>query len=416
MTSKGKIRLILVSVMLVSLSTSFLSLMYMNRMVRVIGEIVSKDAKITELGEMLSIYILEARREEKNFIIYSDSTYIDRIREIVEMIRDDIIKAKEIAKPYSSELDSIIVFVSQYNANIDQLVRTFQQNPRILNRLQRQVINYENELRQLAQKRKIDMAELPSWASDIHVSVAAAGMKLSADQAKLFNELRETASGIQRLSERVSARARESLAIHSSEGMSYGVKAQRNTITVLLIAILLLIYLIVYFPHRILIPFQRITKALQAIGRGEDRITFPNIHKNDEMGNLSRSIMDAIQKLRMFNDLKTGKIVELRRSLSRILEEVDESVLILSPDLRITFSNEPARTLFEISEDLAGKSIKDIHHIWNVLENPLTDIEKKGRVEEKLRIKEGSIIKKDVLFIPSIDNNGKLNTIIIVVK
>ena len=64
MTNRGKIRITLTVIASISLGISFLSLYYMNRMVQEIEEIAYRDAKIAELGEILSILILEARREE----------------------------------------------------------------------------------------------------------------------------------------------------------------------------------------------------------------------------------------------------------------------------------------------------------------------------------------------------------------
>ncbi len=244
LTSKAKIRFALLLVTLICMGTAFLSLSYMKGMVRKIEEIAFRDARIAELGEEISVNILEARREEKNFIIYADTTYIIKNHIILKTIQDDVIRAREISPDYVQALDSIDFLVVRYNAQLDLLVKTFQDDPLTLNRLQRQVLNYEEELRQLAKRRKLDLDALPGWTSDVNASLAAAATRLSTDKARLFESLRQTASDILRVSQRIAAQARQQLTDNSIKGMRYGTKAQRNTITILLVGIFLLCFLI----------------------------------------------------------------------------------------------------------------------------------------------------------------------------
>jgi len=415
LTSKGKIRLALFVVAFISLSTSFLSLSYMNRMATKIEVIAHKDAKMAELGETISIKMLEARREEKNFVIYFDSAYIVQNRKIIEEIKSDIQQAKEIARDNTQELDSVEVLIGLYTENIQLLARTLQEDPRTLSRLQRQVINYEEALKQLAQKQRLKMEDIPSWTSDLNFSLLSAAERVSSDKAKLFTELRETGNEIQNLAEEITLKARESLAKNSSEGMSYSIKAQRNTLILLLIAGCLLIYTIFYLPSKIFLPFRRIVRMLQAVGRDED-VPLQHTFAKDEFGELSRSFQEAIQKLKYFNELKTDKIVEIKRNFHRILEEVEEAVLILSSNLKISWANTAAKNLFSADGEMVAKQIKDLPGLREILGDSLSDIEKKGRSEFSIKLKKTDIRKKTVLIMPSISNTGKPDNILIVIK
>jgi methyl-accepting chemotaxis protein len=415
LTGKGKIRSALLLVTSICMGTAFLSLSYMKGMVRNIEEIAFRDARLAELGEEISISVLEARREEKNFIIYADTAYIKKNRMILERIQDGVKKAREISPDYIQELDSIDLLVVNYNAQLDLLVKTFQEDPLTLNRLQRQVINYEEELRQLAQRRKLDMNELPSWTSDVNASLSAAATRLSADKARLFDSLKETASTIQRVSQTIAKQARQRLAENSIKGMSYGTKAERNTITILLFGIILLGFLIFYLPHRIFYPFRIITRALNALGRGETELVLPNLDSNDEIGMLSRSFHEAVEKLILYNEMKSEKIVEMNRNIHRLMEEVREGIIFLSEDFTILSINEAARQLFNIKTDTGGKSLNDHPELWNLFEEPLTHIDKKGRQEIYLKIKKREIKKHQVFIIPEMAQNGKLQNILIVI-
>ena len=147
LSSRGKIRLALLIVAAISVGTSFIALFYINNMVERTNIIVNRDAKLTGLAEDISIKMLEARREEKNFIIYFDSSYIENNRRLMEDIKSDINEARAIGKDYSLILDSIERFATEYSNNIELLVKFSYEDPRALNQLQRRIISYEEDLK-----------------------------------------------------------------------------------------------------------------------------------------------------------------------------------------------------------------------------------------------------------------------------
>ena len=416
MTSRGKIRFALLAVAFIALGTTLLSLSYMNQMARRIDQIASKDAKIAELGEALSIQMLQARREEKNFIIYLDTLYISNTHHIIKEMRSSVLNAKEIAQNYVGKLDSIEALLQIYDSDITNLVYAFQEDPRTLYNLQRQIMNYEQELRTLAKNRRLDLESLPSWSSDASIALLSAGAKLSTEKSRLFEELRDVGNDIMTLAQQITTLARKSLATNSAQGISYSVKAQRNTITLILIAIFLIAYLIIYLPNNIFQPYRKIGKALLAIGRGESEFLLPNMEVKDELGDFSRAIKEAIQKLHAYNDLKTIKIAQIQRNLHRILEEVKEAVIILAPDLTILFLNSAAKYLFETDRELISKSIKELEPLWNVLDRSIIDIEKKGRYEVEFKLKKVEFKKKVVSIVPSTGSAGRLENILIIIK
>ena len=413
LSSRSKIRLAFLGVALISLGTSLLSLSYLNRITARIEQMVKVDAKVAELGESISIKMLEARREEKNYIIYLDTVHIVNNRFILEDIERDVLSAKEISPAYTTKLDSISMLIESYGQNIRQLAFAIQDDPRTIYRLQQQIINYEQELRSLARRRKLSVEDLPSWTSDVNIALLSASTKLSTEKAQLFSDLRDIGNRIMALSQEITVRARESMAKNSAEGISYSVKAERNTATLLLLAALLLVFLIVYLPHRIFLPYSKISKALQAIGRGESEIQLPNIEAGDELGDLSRSFQEAIQKMRTFSDLKTAKISQIQRNLYRILEEVEEAILILSPDLTILYLNDSAQSLLDVDRDVVSRSIRELDMLWGLLNKLHVDLEKRDRYDVKM--KKRGLGKRRISIIPSTSNSGKVDNIVIVI-
>jgi len=417
LSSIGKIRLTLVIVASISLGTSFVSLWYASNMAQKIQVMAQKDAKLAQLAEDMSIKMLEARREEKNFVIYIDSTFIRKNKQAMEQIRADVDEARGISLEHSAEFDSLELFVAIYSGKIDLLVKVLQEDPKALRALQKQMAAYEKQLRQIAKEGgESGLDSLPSWMSDLNISIFSAATRLSAEQARLFAELSETSSLILKLTQGIATSARESLASHGSEGVRYAVKAQRNTVTIFIITGILLIYLVFYLPSHVFLPFRRIIRALHRMEKGEIRAAFPGSERHDEVGELSRAFTNAVDKLRLYDQLKTKKIVESERRLHRLLEELQEAVLLFSSDLTLSFANTEARRAFSLSEDAFGRNIRELAQAWDVLGVHLENIETSGRVEFTMTVSKDhpALMKRRVAIVPSLGGDGRVETIFVV--
>ena len=415
LSSKAKIRLALASVAVISLSTSFLSLSYMNSMAKKIQEIARTDARMAQIAESISLSMLEARREEKNFVIYFDTTYISNNQRIMQQLAAQIDTAMLFAPEYRTELDSISTITAQYNSYVTQLAENYSEDPRALTRLQRQIKNVESQLQIFSEQGKItpDSSDYLSTLSNI--SLLAAASKLSDDKAQLVFHLRETSTRIVRISQHVAEKARSALLQHSEEGIRYNIKAQRNTLTMLFITAILLLYLVLYFPARIFTPLRRFQRSLQAIGRGETHIKLPEV-KSEELMDLAQSFEEAIEKLRYFNELKSQKIGVLERKHRKILEEVDEAVLFLAPDLTISYINSSARALLLDDNVAVPQTLQDIKSLWTVIGEHMKNLEKMGRFEIKSKIQNSGLKKRTIAVIPNISAVDGLESIVVIIS
>ena len=416
LTGKSKIRLAFLLVAAISLGTALLSLSYMNRLTQRMEAIANKDARIAALGEALSIQMLEARREEKNFIIYFDTLYIAQNRQIMQDIAREIQLAKSYAEPYAVQLDSIMLLITMYNEYVERLAESIQEDPRMLYRLQRRIVSYEEELRALADKQKLNTADLPDWTSDLNLSLLSATSAISSEKSRLFSDLRESSNQIMEFTQAIATNARISLARNSEEGIEYSIRARRNTQTLLLIAGFLLAYLLIELPRRIFMPFRKTIKSLKALERGETETQLSHIDSTDEVGELSRAIQSAIQRLRDYNVLRTEKIIEVQRDLTRVIEEINEGVFILAHNGAIIQMNGAAKSLFEIEKDAVPTSIKDIPLLGDLVVTKLPDIDKQGKQEVKFKVNRKGTRKKTAQIIPNIDLNNRLSHVLIVIS
>jgi nitrogen fixation/metabolism regulation signal transduction histidine kinase len=399
LSSKGKIRLVLVIAVSLSLGTALISLLYMSAMISRINQITLRDAKLVDLGRDISIKILDARKEEKNFIIYLDSTYIGQAFSLISQIKSNVEEAKRIAPEHTGKLDSIGLFLEDYRSDIAALATAFQEDPRALSMLQRQLIDYEEQLKKTVSHSRTKEDPLPAWLTDLNVLMVAATTKLSTEKARLLTELRETSTAILNISGQIAAQAQTDLAKHSEEGVRYGFKAQRNTLTIFIITLLLLAYLIIYFPRYVLLPFQRITRTLKAISKGDAGLRLVSLEKGGEFSELYNAFQDAIYNLKLYNDLKTERIVELEKQVRTTLGEMKEACLVLSYDLRVVYANSAANNLLGLDEEIIGKNLSELPALWKILEAPLTSGNSQRRVETSGRIKKTDLRKRNITVI-----------------
>lgn len=411
MTSKNQIRLTLGIVVSISFGVSLLSLSYMNRMVKRLALIAAVDARMTEISESLSIKMLEARQAEKNYIIFFDSAYIDLNSQLIDAILADVSDARQVSPLFMAQLDSVELFITSYRENIRKLTETFQEDPRMLTRIGQQVMQAERELRQLNRSQNIGQDD---WTTDLNITLLAASNKLSSDKLRIFENLKLTSNRVIALTQKISRNARGSLSENTDLAIHFGARAQRNILTLLLFSLLILGILIYYLPRRVFEPLKGILRALKAVGRGDVDFPMPNIESKDEIGELSRSFYEATRKIRYFNELITDKIVEVKRNQQRILEEIEEGVIIATPDYKITFMNQAVREMFKLKGEVA--SLKDMQMLWELLQTRLDQIDQQGRSTFELKVGHHSLRKQEVSVIPRPGKTGKIETILIIIR
>jgi PAS domain-containing protein len=410
MTRKNQIRLTLLVVASISFGVSFLSLSYMSRMATRIADIAAVDSRMTEIAESLSNRMREARQAERNFILFLDTTYIDQTRRILDAMTAEAEEARQISTIYSSQFDSVGMSLDSYGENIQQLTRIFREDPRMLGLVQQELIETEREIRSLARSRRIREGD---WMTDLGLSFAA-DSKLPSETTRLFQNLDIDADRIFVLSRRILSNARASLASGSEQAMLYGVRARRNILSLLMISGLGLVLLIYFVPRRIFAPIQGILRALRAVGRGDVEFPMPDLKAKDEIGELARAFSDATHKIRYFNELITDKIVEIKRNQQRILEEIEEGVILAAPDYKITFVNQAAREIFKFKGEIA--SLKDVSLLWEPLQGRLDQIDQTGRIILDLKINPRSLRTRQVSVIPRPGKTGRTESILIMIR
>ncbi|MBN1895908.1 HAMP domain-containing protein [bacterium] len=412
----SKIRISLLAVSCVALAASLISLSYARRMVRTIETMATVDARMLELGEEISIRMLEARRDEKNYIITYDSTYILQSRNILGDIRGDISGSKGIAGSYTEVLDSISRLVDEYENSLVLLQKTFREDPRLLYRLQEQMINYEKDLRLLARKSNIRTEDMPAWSTDISLILSYAAGKLSSDKAEIIQDLKRISSRIHVLAQNLASDAQTAFYNRSQEGVRTGEKAQRDILTLLLVSGLALGWAAYKLPKYILSPVRTLLKALKTAARGDTDQEFPVLETHDEFTELSAACRTAIGRLQYFNRLRVDKITEKERHFQKLIDELEEGIVRLTPDLTVTQFNRTAAELFDIRAEHLQKPLSGIEALWNLVQAPLAAIDQTGRTELRARLPGRMLKKHTVILVPQKDESSKTAGILMIIR
>ncbi len=410
-SAKNTIRMTLITVAILCLSISFISLIYINQMSHRIYQIAEEDAKMAEMGEWLSISMLEARRDEKNFIIYQDSLYIQNNLETIRRMRQTIEDVRPHTSQYHHLLDSVDYKLVQYKIQMNNLKKTLNEDPRTLSRLQKQFELYEKELEKISSAQQTQEKDMSSALDEFQLSMLSISSRLSIEKSALFINLRILGAQVVEFSQQIADKARTSLFKNSQDGIQYSVKAQRNLFTLLFIIGLILIYMIYALPRRIFEPYGRMIRALEALGRGDTETPLPHFEKKSEFSELSLAFEEAINRLQTFSKMKTDKIVTLQRNFNRLLEDIGEPVLVLASDFTIKAINNTARLFLNQETEYLGKNLQKIEMLWTPLAEQLLHIEKSGKFECQIKIRSK---KKKLTGIPVSSPAGKLENIILV--
>jgi len=413
---KNRIRLILLLIMAIAWGMILLSLSTISRMMGIIDVIVSQDAEVAGLGDRINVGMLDARQDERKFITFYDSTYLIQNRARMDAIIEDIHIVEAHFEIYRQDLDSVLFMIDRYNVQVNRLFRLFKENPRALYRLQEQMREYEIEFNRLAYRQNPDFQDVPGSPSDIRLPIRSGSLQVSPEQIVLFSNLRETGEQIQRLSYKISSRARASLSRNSTLSVQYGLRTQKWIFMIFIVSGLVLLFFIVVIPKRLVNRLTRLNKMLQAISRGDTEVHIPGSRIGDEIDELSGSFREAIEQLKYFNDLKTERIIEIERNLRRIIDEVEEAVFILSEELKITHVNRAAQNLFEINTSVIRTSIKTIVPVWESLGETLSRIEKTGRFDEMVRIRGRKLKKHHVTIMPIMGLRNRLESVVIFIR
>ena len=413
---KTQIRFSMLIVSAIALGTTLISFSYLNQMKRAIDQIAYQDAPMGQLGESISRQMLEARREEKNFIIYLDTQYLTNTRRIIADLRHHIDANRIDTSPVAVTLDSIQVLLARYDELVSGMSDIYKEDPNTFYKLQSQLLDYERSLKSLANRKKLPEEDLVSWLSTLNITLVSANAKISAGKARHFAELKSISESVVAMGQQIAEEAKLSLEQHTKKGLRYSIRSQRNTLTLVFLSAFMLMALILWLPKRVFAPYDQFAKTLRTVGKGSKYPVLPHATVENEIGDLSRAISTALHELYVQSDLKSDKIKAIQRMYRRLMDELDEAVLILDPDFIILYMNNKAMAWFNKTSDHSIQKMHDIPILWEELEKPLENIDRSGRIEIKLGSQRWLQSRKGATVVPVMGEGAVLEYILLIIQ
>jgi NtrC-family two-component system sensor histidine kinase KinB len=112
--------------------------------------------------------------------------------------------------------------------------------------------------------------------------------------------------------------------------------------TISLVALAMLILVVVHFARVVVQPIGEITRAVQAIRRG-DFTPRVGVQRDDEIGRLGGGVNQMADELEEFKRTNIGEVIHAKETLEATLEAFPDAVLVFGDDGKVTAANPRAR-------------------------------------------------------------------------
>lgn len=344
-----------------------ISLFYIRRMNTAVGRIVNQDIELMHIADRISLEFLEARRSEKNFLLYSDTTYLLESMSSLRNVSRLCAEGRRLDPALAIRFDSVCELTSAYGRLTDSLLRLPHPDAAriiITPDLSELRAHYESLLR--AASRTEDEAVRDSLRSAAalvagEISVPIPGYRWINDSILSL----QTAMGAQ--TDSIISHAQTRVVQHRDHARQLATWGQRNILTVLLLVLIVLVWLIIVLPRRAVLPIKRISNALHRVEEGNLDIRI-QVRTRDELGQLARQLNRALSYLREFDARKVSRILQLEKRFKLLLNDIAEGVLVVDHTPNIIVANPAAEELLGArASEVQGKRLRDFPKIGFVM-------------------------------------------------
>jgi len=317
-----------------------LSLYYIGQMNSTVQRMVTVDIELLRIGDRISLDFLQARRNEKNFLIYEDSAYLTGSREALRRIPQLCRRGAVLDPSLRPLFDTIAARTGVYAALLDSLAQLPAAQPGSAYRedwarlrTRHQLLLDMAETTQDSTRRDSLLAEATRLASELVLPLRGGPL------GRIISEhIGTTEDVITSRADSITAHANQRMADNQARVRRLSAWSQRNIITTLLIVLVMLIWLVARMPRRIVLPIKRIASALTRAEQGDldVRIT---VDARDELGQLARQLNRAFANLRDFDERKVERLLLLERRFKLLAADITEGVLVFDRKANVVFAN-----------------------------------------------------------------------------
>jgi PAS domain-containing protein len=321
-----------------------LALLYIGQMNRLLGRVINVDIELMRLGDRITLTFLDARREEKNFLLYRDAVYLSNARAGAGRVLTLCSQGRQLDRALTPVFDSIADDINVYRVQLDTMAALLDTGaggyPQGLARLRAE----HQRLLEMA-AATADTVRRDSALAAADRLASRADVPLRGLLGRLLNEqIRATEDRVTALAGTIGEYAASRTRDSQQQAHRISTWGQRNIATALILVIVGLIWLIISLPRRLVLPLKRISNALGRAERGEldVRVT---VHGRDELDQLARQVNRVLTHLRENDDRKTNHILLLEHRFRLLAADIAEGVLVFDHTPNLVFANAAVEAL-----------------------------------------------------------------------
>lgn len=331
-----------------------LAMFYTSQMNRHADQMATADVELLRAGYAVTFHFQEARRAERNYVTYRDSTYLDAVRIYLVCSRTAARRAREIDTLLTPHCESLLANLALYQRLADSLKTVpLSQSPPLSRREELRELRLQHQLLlEQAEGDPLMRDSLLKQASALAQELETAGL-VGIVSSPLLERIHNVGSAITWLAARITARANQRLSEHQGHIRRLSMWNQRNILTVLLILIGLLGWLVIRLPRTIILPVKRIANALTRAETGDlDIHISPPVR--DELGQLALQLNRVFARLREIEARRTDHILHLERRFRILANDINEGVLVIDRSLTVIYANPALQSLLGINPATAS--------------------------------------------------------------
>ena len=134
----------------------------------------------------------------------------------------------------------------------------------------------------------------------------------------------------------------------SDRAEALSARATLSTAAVGVAALVIALWFSLLLSKMVVRPLARLTEATRRVAAGQYDVEVPPSSK-DEIGRLAGEFNAMAQKLRAYNDLNIGKLVAEKRKSEAIIDSIDDGIVVVDADLKVSGVNPPAANLLGVT-------------------------------------------------------------------
>ena len=281
----------------------FLTIYYLFEMGTIVNRIVNIDAPATTLAERISVEMLQARRNERNYFLLNDPVYLQGNRQAIDRIRQLIQQITNLEPGEQNTGQEIVkglqLYEQQFSAAVGLLAKP---GGTTTQRARQALVAYETDLNDLLRRsRRMGNAqlvqELQNQVQSFDTELARTLEQENPTLRLVTPEIQSTSQNVLRVASLLEAQNWEHVQRDHKKVIDLLRQAEWVLSIVSVITFLVSIWISFVIPREVVKPLVNLKNAVDHAASGKDAVEF-ELQGEGEIIELARSIDKLIQRVR----------------------------------------------------------------------------------------------------------------------